>query len=89
MMLMRREHVAESEANGKVFRYLMADSSPQAGFDWLWSQLREVPESRAVAACRALNSLCLDVEAFCRRARAGDDEWQASYEPEPSWRGRL
>ena len=42
---------------GTCSRYAHADSSPIAGYDWLWTQCTEIQDSKIFATYRAINSL--------------------------------
>ena len=42
-----------------VFRRGWSDSSPMSGYDWLWSQFREIQEDKVVAVWRAACELQL------------------------------
>ena len=75
-------------------RFNLADSSPQGGFDWLWSQHRVLRGSAILDTFKAAQSLIL---ATAAAATAGDDDSSSSSsdhdqvveEPREEWRPWL
>ena len=69
-----------------MLRFGLADSSPIAGYDWLWSQFIEIPRSQAFRTYRAVCQLQASIEAWTapsvEAAAAGDDQveqwWKAA-----------
>jgi hypothetical protein len=85
-MLQHRRALADGN---RFFRYLLVDSSPQVGYDWLWSQYKQISANRAVSVCRALNKLQVDVAVHAQRLRADDPECELVLEPLDSWKPLL
>ena len=86
IMLDQREHYPGE----RVHRFLWCDASPVAGFDWLWSQYREVRHHRLVETVRAMHKLSASVRASVPDSVHGDgmDE-EPPLDPSPDWVGCL
>ena len=54
-------------ASSSFFRWGWSDSSPIAGFDWLWHRYIEVSQSKVVETADALNRLAASTRQFARR----------------------
>ena len=52
LMILSRDHASESSV-----RYAWADSSPLAGYDWIWSQHHQIEKAQVFRAFRAVCSL--------------------------------
>ena len=74
LMLYRRRHVALAPAA----RYGFADSSPQAGHDWLIMKIRTIQDTHVVSAFEAMSLLARDAKA----AVAEEDAMEDHDEPE-------
>jgi hypothetical protein len=67
LMLLQRNSVQSSASSGSSFvRMGLADSSPMAGFDWLWSEYYELDKRNVVSTFEAVVSLTGAIEAFAR-----------------------
>lgn len=62
LMLLARQSSATD-----CIRVGWSDSSPLAGYDWLWSQFHEIPLSKVVQCHRAVSALQQGTEAFVRQ----------------------
>ena len=74
LMLVQRDRVASAGlAAGKpsVVRFGWADSSPIAGFDWIWSEYHEISRDRLVETFEAAVSLANATSTFARETAAG------------------
>ena len=81
IILLARRRIAKLHADGEtVARWAWSDSSPIAGFDWLWNRLIEIPESKVVQTSDAIVDLMAGVHEYCA-ASDGSDEALASVLP--------
>ena len=61
----------------KCIRYFWSDSSPMAGFDWLWSQYHEIDSDSLVSTFEAVRALVRGVKVWCDEERGSDeDTWE-------------
>ena len=74
MLFVRRR---ASKVNGRVYRFAHADSSPIAGFDWLWTQHTEIAEVAAPAAFQAICKLAAETKSYRADADAYADDGEA------------
>ena len=86
-MMLRRAEVSRA---GRVHRFMLCDSSPQAGYDWLWCQYKEVQHNMLTSICRASHSLAADIERFCEdEISIHGDSWVPAPSPLPGWQPHL
>ena len=62
---LRRKYYSSS-----VLRYVWSDSSPQCGYDWLWSQCTEIERSELVSTCRAGHELTFRIKEHADKLQA-------------------
>ena len=73
------------KAATKCVRVGWADSSPLAGFDWIWSQYHEVPVSHLVRVHKAVCSLQKVISRFAQDFAEEEDDAQWLAAPLPEW----
>ena len=59
LMLLTKQRAVQ-----KCVRVGWTDSSPLAGYDWIWSQYHEIPESKLIPCFLAVNRLSDAISAF-------------------------
>ena len=92
MLQLAQGHIAQD-----CIRVGWTDSSPIAGYDWVWSQYHEIPVSKLVqcfdAVCRLQRAISAMVAELIRRSEIapGDEDADLDLptEPLPSWRPWL
>ncbi len=70
-----------------VFRYLWTDSSPIAGFDWLWGQCHEIAQDDIVSVCKSAHELTRCTTAFAERLSR--EAREPPMDPLPDWKPLL
>ena len=74
---------------GAVVKYMLADSSPVAGFDWLWSMHYEIKKEDLIELFESVVRLSLATSQFCETLRdeAAEDGHGLPVEPRmtPAW----
>ena len=81
-----------------MVRWGWSDSTEIAGYDWIWSQVHELPRSEVVDTCKAAHALACAVEQHLQEHDRGDDSdatvgWEegvghdaaAVMQPLPDW----
>ena len=63
--------------NKPTYRYAWSDSSPMAGYDWLWSQFKEISKEWVVPLWRAACKVQLDAEGIIDGIDAEEDQVDA------------
>ncbi|CAK0831729.1 unnamed protein product, partial [Prorocentrum cordatum] len=66
-----------------TFRYLWTDSSPHAGFDWLWSQCHEIRRDRVVQVCKDVHLLITRIAAHAETIEKSGGA--VPHDPLPEW----
>ena len=80
---------------GAVVKYMLADSSPVAGFDWLWSMHYEIKKEDLIELFESVVRLSLATSQFCETLRdeAAEDGHGLPVEPRmtplPEWKPWL
>jgi hypothetical protein len=76
-------------------KFGMADSSPMASFDWIWSQYTEIQKLEIIPTFEAVIKLKLSIESYVARCRESKDEGDEMLTPAelrtvlPEWKPWL